>query len=160
MTFRASSGGWGRSPGRMSSSGLFGSPVAREDLSSGWSSADVRWTYTPSLVSWAGGGGANSTTSKTYLTTSHIAKYVKLVFTISGYVGSNNIGVDAGVLSTLPNDVAGTGNIDTRVTANGTYTFYGYWRGGGAVNGRSLLLLGRGTADYSISIDSVTEWVP
>lgn len=134
-----------------------GALVARSDLAAAWSNADARWTYSAGSVVWTGGGGANSNTTKLLLDSSYFGKFVKLVFAISGYSGSNTIGIDSGTLSSLPNDTAGAGAIDTRVTANGTYTFRGFWRGGGNVNGRTLVLLGRGSANFTLTINEISE---
>jgi hypothetical protein len=135
-----------------------GPEVGGADLSSGWSSADARWTYSASSVSWAGGGGANSTPSKVYLASDYSNKYVALTFTISGYSGSGDCGIENGILSAVPG-IGTSSLVTTPVSANGTYTRYGYWRGGGAVNGRSIQLLGRGTNNFTISDISVKEVV-
>lgn len=130
-------------------SGL-GPELAGTDYGSGWSNTDPRWTYTASSVSWAGGGGAISTTANDFFNPPPTNKYVKLTYTITNYSGTSNCGIDQGQLYT---GIGGAGVIvDTRVSGNGTFTFYGYWR-----LGASLGLLGRGSNNFTISNVSLRE---
>lgn len=124
------------------------------DISTGWSSVDARWVYTASSISWTG-GGANLSTSKVLLPTNFMGKFVEFSFVVSGFSGTGNGGPDSGILSSGPN---GTGTLlDTRITASGTYRFMGYWRGGGASDGRTIGILGRGTNSFVVSNLSVRE---
>ena len=135
--------------------GARGDEIANAGTASGWSIADARFTYASGSVSWAGGGGANASTSKVYLDSSYLSKFIELRFTVTGYSGSGNCGIDSGALSTGPD--GGLPFVETRITANGEYRFFGYWRGGGSVDGRTIPILGRGTNSFTITNISVRE---
>ena len=124
-----------------------------EDWTGQWQNASANWTVTSDTISWNGSGasGVETIWLPQYLDESYMDRYVKLTFTISNYSGTGDCGIANGVLSYLPNDASAANIVFSSVSANGTYTMYGYWRGGGNQDGRTLNAFGRTTHSFTLS---------
>lgn len=116
-----------------------------------WSGAELsRWTFTASTAAWANSGVASGVWGSPWYPNSSMFP-IELSYDVSGFSGSSAGGVDLYSLRTYPDSPT---VINTRVaTANGTYTFRGYWRyaSGSPTSPAYMHLYGAATNNFTLS---------
>lgn len=119
-------------------------------MNGSWTGDTSGWTFSVSSATYVADGTVAIPSLTGFYPSSGYVLPVELEYTISGYSGSvQAAGMPAYSLVRRPSAIE---VIDTTASANGTYTFRGYWRGSGLA---PLVIQGSSSNNFTMSRPSI-----